>query len=149
MYNYINSLFSKDTSGTILQNGLGFTQAQANLIVPQQLYTYYSNGQGYNYAETPSTDGGTYYTMFPLAARAASSSTKQNFCIEDYLNSNEKRVTSLIGSTQNYTWRLRSGSVNNWCRAYNVWPSGAMTDLGGFDTGMATGVRPAMVMKLK
>ena len=154
LYNYINGLFSKNTSGTILSNNLGFTQSQGDLIVPQQLYTYYANGSGYNYAETPSTDGGTYYTMFPLAYRAAYSSIYQNFCIEDYLTTNAKRTAVFIGSSSNqsYFWWLRSGtttlSLSNSCgNAINVAPSGECNSM--LDLNCSLGVRPAMVMKLQ
>ena len=143
VYNYINELFSKNTSGTILKNGLGFTQAQSDLIVPQQLYTNYHNGSSYQ-RETPSTDGGTYYTMFPLAYKSANSGVSQSFCIETYLTSNTVRLTSLIGSTQAWPQWLRSGV--GLFRAGYVHPNGS---LGNFNLDCSFGVRPAMVMKLK
>ena len=151
LYNYVNNLFSKNTSGTILSNSLGFTTEQANLIVPQQLYTFYSNGTDYPLAETPSTDGGTYYTMFPLTYRTVHTATKQNFCIEDYLNSNSKRVASLIGSNQSYVWWLRSGHLEYNYASNFVWHDGSYS--GNTGAGMTSavvlqGVRPAMVMKL-
>ena len=143
LYNYINNLFSKNTSGTILQNGLGFTQAQSDLIIPQQLYTNYHNGSAWQ-RETPSTDGGTYYTMFPLAYKGANSGVSQSFCIETYLTSNATRLTSLIGSTQAWPQWLRSG--------YNTTQSGYVHQNGGvgyFNVDCSFGTRPAMVMKLK
>ena len=149
LYNAVNNLFSKNAStGAIVSNLLNFNQTQANLIVPQQLYTYFSNGQGYNYHETPESDGGTYYTMFPLASRGAYSSTYQNFCIEDYLTTNTQRIASLLGSTQSDFWWLRSGypwpNFNN--VACEIEPSGNLS------SGIAHdffGIRPAMVMKLQ
>ena len=145
LYSYINSLFSKNTSGTILENGLGFTQAQSDMIVPQQLYTFYSKGAGYPLAETPSTDGGTYYTMFPLARRAANSSTYQNFCIEDYFASGSQRIASLIGSSQAYHWNVRSGIATA-----SGYPNVVLSNgnIGGWWGDNSLGVRPAMVMKL-
>ena len=143
VYNYINTLFSKNTSGTILQNGLGFTKAQSDLIVPQQLYTNYHSGSAW-LRETPSTDGGTYYTMFPLAYKGANSGVSQSFCIETYLTSNTVRLTSLIGSTQAWPQWLRSG--------YNASQSGyvhANGEVGYFNVDCSLGARPAMVMKLK
>ena len=143
VYNYMNTLFSKNTSGTILQNGLGFTQAQSDLIVPQQLYTNYHSGSAW-LRETPSTDGGTYYTMFPLAYKGANSGVSQSFCIETYLTSNTVRLTSLIGSTQAWPQWLRSGT--------GLWGAGyvhANGGLGGFNVDCSLGARPAMVMKLK
>ena len=146
LYNHINSMFSKNNStGAILKNSLGFTQAEADLILPQQLYTYYSNGAGYNYQETPSTDGGTYYTMFPLTARAVNPATKQNFCLEDYLPNLNQRTATLIGSTYSYPWGTRTG--------YAVWGTYSVTPSGDFktdtDLNESNGVRPAMVMKLQ
>ena len=146
LYNHINSMFSKNNAtGAVIGNSLGFTQAQADLIVPQQLYTYYSNGSGYNYQETPTTDGGTYYTMFPLAYKGAYSSTYQNFCVEDYLPNANQRTAVLINSTQSDCWRLRSGASHNQHDVSLVKPGGTFE---GWGTCNAFGVRPAMVMKL-
>ena len=147
LYTYINSLFSKNTSGTILKNSLGFTQAQADLIVPQQLYTFYSNGSGHPLAETPSTDGGTYYTMFPLAYRAANSSIKQNFCVEDYLKIDNNRIAILIGSSQCIAWATRTGAPLETRRMYTVNYQGEYNSATN-SVRSASGVRPAMVMKL-
>ena len=148
LYNYINNLFSKNTSGEIVgNNSLAFTQAQADLIVPQQLYTNYYNGSSYQ-RETPSTDGGTYYSMFPLACKEANSSVMQNFCIEDYLPNQSQRVASFIKSSTNqgHTWWLRSGLSSTYnCSTTSCLPSGLRDSLWVHDT---TGVRPAMVMKL-
>ena len=147
LYNHINSMFSKNNStGAIISNSLGFTQAQADLVIPQQLYTYYSNGQGYNYQETPTTDGGTYYTMFPLAYKGAYSSTYQNFCVEDYLPNANQRTAVLIKSTQSDCWRLRSGASYNQHDVSLVKPDGSFQGWGVCNT---FGVRPAMVMKLQ
>ena len=146
LFSYINNLFSKSTNGTILNNSLSFTQVQADLIVPQQLYTYYSNGNGYNYTETFSTDGGTNYTMFPLASNRALGVTGiQNFCMEDYLKTETQRVASFIGSNQSFFWYLRSGlpSLN--------YGSDGIKANGSYDGAGITcahGVRPAMVMQL-
>ena len=151
LYNYINNLFSKNNStGAITgNNNLGFTQVEANMIVPQQLYTYYSNGSNKAYGETPSTDGNTYYSMFPLAYRAANSSIKQNFCIEDYLTNSAQRVATFIGANQSFFWWLRSAGTYDGtytrCCSYVV-PNGT---LGGNVVDGYYGVRPAMVMKLK
>ena len=116
------------------------------MIVPQKLYTYYSNGEGYNHQETPSTDGGTYYTLFPLAYRAAYPSTYQNFCIEDYLPNPSQRVASFINSNQSFHWYLRSGAPLKSQYVSLVYPN------GGFELTHSIfnlfGVRPAMVMKL-
>ena len=145
LYSYINSLFSKNTSGTILQNGLGFSQTQADMIIPQQLYTFYSNGEGCPRAETPSTDGGTYYTMFPLAMKNASTSTKQNFCVEDYLHSVNQRISCLVGSSNSYHWYLRSGNATLSGCARLVIANGYIGSWWGTNS---LGVRPAMVMRL-
>ena len=150
LYNYINNLFNKNNStGAITgDNKLGFTQTQANLIVPQQLYTYYCN-RG-NFQETPSTDGGTYYTMFPLAYKAAHSTTYQNFCIEDYLPNPNQRVASLIKSNQSYYWWLRSSSAYASSAsyiAYSLTPDGNYRQID--QVHGSHGVRPAMVMKLQ
>ena len=148
LYNHINSMFSKNNAtGAVIGNSLGFTQAQADLIVPQQLYTYYSNGSGYNYQETPTTDGNTYYTMFPLAYRTTYSSIYQNFCIEDYLPDPNQRISCFIGSTQPYVWWLRSAHNEYSHYASSIGPSGSYC----FDPHIicSYGVRPAMVMKLK
>ena len=148
LYTYINSLFSKNTSGTILSNSLGLSSTQADLIVPQQLYTLYSNGNDLPLAETPSTDGGTYYTMFPLSYRAAHTSTKQNFCIDDYLTTASKRIACLIGSSnQSYYYWLRSGSLNDSAQhaSHRIGTSG---DFWSHGCETSNGVRPAMVMKL-
>ena len=146
LFSYINNLFSKSTNGTILNNSLSFTQVQADLIVPQQLYTYYSNGNGYNYTETFSTDGGTHYTMFPLASNRSLGVTGiQNFCMEDYLKTETQRVASFIGSNQSFFWYLRSGMPS-----LNYGSDGIRAN-GGYDSAGITcahGVRPAMVMKL-
>lgn len=150
LYNYINNLFLKDNStGAIINNSLGFSSQEANLIVPQQLYTFYSNGSGYPLAETPETDGGTYYSLFPLAYRAAHSSTKQNFCIEDYLPNENQRTASFIGSStnQSYFWHLRSGNSTSNDMSHSVFPSGSLHSTG--DITASLGVRPAMVMKLQ
>ena len=145
LYNAVNALFSKNNStGKIVSNNLGFTQTQADLVIPQQLYTYYSNGRGYNYAETPSTDGGTYYTMFPLAARYAYSSTKQNFCIEDYLPSTSQRVATLIGSNQSYYWFFRSGHPNG---QYHC-GTAPQADLSYGCADNYMGIRPAFVLRV-
>ena len=147
LYSYINNLFSKNTSGSILSNTLGFTDTQANLIVPQQLYTYYNDNGSVNYQDSPTTDGGTYYSMFPLAYRTAHPSTYQNFCIEDYLTTNVQGTATLIGSTtnQSYLWWLRTASTGN-TSATKVVPEGYPT--GGDWPYCSYGVRPAMVMKL-
>ena len=150
LYNYINSLMcvSSPTNKSITgDNKFGFTQAEANMIVPQQLYTFYSSGS--NYAETPSTDGGTYYTMFPLAYRAASSGTKQNFCIEDYLPTNAQRIATQIGSLQNQFWWLRTATPSISYRAAVVQCAGTIATNNTGDIDYAHGVRPAMVMKLQ
>ena len=146
-YNYINRLFSKNVSGSIIENGLEFSQAQADLIIPQQLYTFYSDGPNLLYHETPQTDGGTYYTMFPLAYRNSHLDTYQNFCIEDYLITDTQRTACFIGSStnQSYSWRLRSGNQYNCHAAYIVYPSGKYDYHG---PSWTYGVRPAMVMKL-
>ena len=153
LYTYINNLFSKNNSGTILKNNLGFTNEQADLIIPQQLYTYYSNGYGYNHQENPTTDGSTYYTMFPLAYRAAYSSIYQNFCVEDYLNSNARRVTTIIGSDLAYGWWLRSSpKPNSGGSTWNLFRSSYVESYGncnGCQNSYGLGVRPAMVMKLQ
>ena len=146
LYNYINNLFSKNTSGTILSNSLGFTTTQSNLIVPQQLYTFYSNGDDYPFQETPSTDGGTYYTMFPLAYRGAHTATYQNFCIEDYLTTNAKRIATFIGSNQTYWWWSRSGILTTPGTANACVPEAVAYNI---DVSFGLGVRPAMVMKLQ
>ena len=146
LYNYINNLFSKNTSGTILKNALGFTQTESDLIIPQQLYTAYYNGSSW-LQETPSTDGGTYYTMFPLAYRTTNTSIKQNFCIEDYMPNQNQRVASLIKSNQSYFWFLRSGGPTSY-DVYFLYPSGAY-DYNFSSINDSFGARPAMVMKLK
>ena len=143
LYNYINNLFSKDISGTILNNGLGFTQSQAAMIIPQQLYTCYYDGTAWH-QETPSTDGGAYYTMFPLAYRAANSSIFQNFCIEDYLTTNAQRIATYINTTQPYFWYFRSSYPSSW-QTYGGYPDGSVA---GCASHGSYGVRPAMVMKL-
>ena len=147
LYTYINNLFSKNISGQIISNTLGFTEVQANLIVPQQLYTYYYDGTK-DCQETPSTDGGTYYTMFPLAYKDANPSTYQNFCYEDYLTTNEQRVSTLIGSSNPISnfWYLRSGSNVGTYRSTFIHPGGVGP--GAMNVCSSQGVRPAMVMKL-
>ena len=139
-------VFSKNTSGTILQNGLGFTQAQSDMIVPQQLYTAYGDNTTW-FQETSSSDGNTYYTMFPLARRAVNSSIYQNFCIEDYLTSDQVRVTSLIGGTQAQPYYLRSGYVNLNDSVSFVSCKGNYSSGRGSSVRGSTGVRPAMVVK--
>ena len=145
LYNYINNLFSKNVSGTILKNSLGFTQSQADLIVPQQLYTYYFNGSS-RLQETPSTDGGTYYSMFPLASRVNSTAIYQNFCIEDYLTTASQRIASLIDSNQPQLYHSRSGGKQAFSIEM-VLPTGVTEASGGLNR--SDGVRPAMVMKLQ
>ena len=146
LYNHLNSLFSKNNStGAVLKNALGFTQAQADLIVPQQLYTYYYNGG--HAQETPLTDGGTYYTMFPLAYKSVYSSTYQNFCVEDYLTTLSQRTTSYINSTQLASWWYRSGrNVSDAERSCSQACSETITHA---TVTCSIGVRPAMVMKLQ
>ena len=149
LYNYINNLFSKDNSTGVItgSNKLGFTQAQADMIVPQQLYTYYSNGSGYNYAETPSTDENTYYTLFPLAVRSTYSSTKQNYCIEDYLTTSATRISSYIGSNLAHYWWTRSGlSGQNSQNGMAVPANG--NEAGSLFCFNSVGVRPAFVIKV-
>ena len=154
LYTYINNLFSKDTSGNILKNTLNIPSEQANLVVPQQLYTFYSNGTSYPYAETPSTDGGTYYTMFPLALNTDfTNNAYQNFCINDYLLNAAQQNASLIGSNNCYPWWTRTGARQYAQHAYsmtpyvsNPWDNG---ERGGYHTRFYFGVRPAMVMKLQ
>ena len=145
LYNYINNLYSKNISGVILKNSLGFTQSQSDLIIPQSLYTFYYNNGTY-LQETPSSDGAVSYTMFPLAARYACTSVEQNFCIEDYLPNSNQRVASLIKSNQSYYWWLRSGSSSQ-TNAHS-----SLIDVDGSYSDRAVdggyGVRPAMVMKL-
>ena len=148
LYNYINSLFNKNNStGAIITNSLGFTQTEADMIVPQQLYTYYYNGS--HLQETPNTDGATYYTMFPLARKNAYSSIYQNFCIEDYLDTNAKRIGILIGSSNNQAmfWHTRSGNSTYGHATFSIWPSGAYnTDHVG--SLYAHGVRPSFVIRI-
>ena len=149
LYNYINKLFSKNAStGAIIDgcNKLGFTREQANLIQPQKLYTTYHNGSSM-LQETFETDGGTYYTMFPLAYKAVSSSIYQNFCLEDYLTTNAQRTATFIGSStnQSFIWALRSGKTL--VDIGNVYPSGTLTNTRGVGNGL--GVRPAMVVKIQ
>ena len=151
LYSYINSLFSKNNStGAIISNSLGFTQAQANLIVPQQLYTYYTNYGGYHYQDSPETDGNTFYSMFPLATREAYSSIYQNFCFEDYLPNQNQKIAVLIGSptNQSYPWWTRSGMYYAYCSCnYLIRPNGETPC--SWWSGNSLGVRPAMVMKLQ
>ena len=145
-FNYINNLFSKNTSGTILKNGLGLSQVQADLIVPQQLYTYYNTGSAH-LQENPTTDGGTFYTMFPLAYRSANTNINQNFCIEDYLKSGAQSRAVLIGYNKLHVWRLRSSHYNYHYYVHAVYPDGGVG--AGGHCANSQGVRPAMVMKLK
>ena len=150
LYNYINNLFSKNNSTGAIESGnkLGFTQSQANLIVPQQLYTHYTDGSGAKYVETPETDKGTYYTMFPLAWKSESPDLYQNFCLEDYLPSLNQRIAIFIGSkNQAYYWWTRSGSYisHSHCAPY-IFPNGS--HYAGASVSGYFGVRPAMVMKL-
>ena len=150
LYNYINSLMcvSSPTNKSIIgDNKLGFTQAQANMIVPQQLYTYYHSGSSH-LQETPSTDGGTYYTMFPLAYRAAYSSTFQNFCIEDYLTTNTQRIATQIGTTLNHFWWLRSGTPSVSYRVPVVQCAGTIALDHTGDIDFVHAVRPAMVIRV-
>ena len=147
---FLNNLFSKNNSTGIIEgeNKLGLTQAQADLIVPQQLYTSYGDGNS-NLQENFQSDHGTYYSMFPLAYRAASPSIYQNFCVEDYLITETKRTTSFIGSSNNLSsdaWWLRTGMFKTTSGAYIVYFTGQIS------TGnviCSSGVRPAMVMKLQ
>ena len=146
-YNAVNNLFSKNNStGAIISNALGFTQTQSNLIIPQKLRTQYYNGST-KYNETFETDGGTYYTMFPLAYKGVS--TNQNFCIEDYITTNQTRIAILIGSSTNasYPYWLRSGGTDSPQAVCRVNAEGAFTDYYSCDCSY--GIRPAMVMKLK
>ena len=147
LYNYINTLFSKDTSGTILGNALNFTSTQANNIIPQQLYTVYHNGTSYQ-QETPSSDGNTYYSLFPLACETANTSIQQNFCIETYLPNATQRVATFIGSNTNqvYYWWLRSGATATY--ACQIYYNGEMI-ASTHQVNNSHGVRPAMVMKLQ
>ena len=146
LYTHINNMFSKSTSGTILKNGLGFTTEQASLIIPQQLYTYYSNGGNDDLAETPSTDGGTYYTMFPLACRTTHASTYQNFCVEDYFPTVTQAVAVLIGSNQPFGWHTRTGRRD---ANFGVARMTAHGDSNYYvNVNANIGVRPAMVMRL-
>ena len=114
------------------------------MVVPQQLYTFYSNGDGYPYNETPSTDGGTYYSMFPLAYKTIGAGY-QNFCIEDYLPVQNQRVATLIGTNQSYFWWLRSGALGTYLRAHYVKPMG---DIVADSVTHTNGVRPAFVLKI-
>ena len=83
--------------------------------------------------------------MFPLAYRAEHT-TKQNFCIEDYLNTDSKRVATLIGSNQSERWALRTGLLGyTSARNRMIYPNGS---IGDDWVSYTTGVRPAMVMKL-
>ena len=150
LYNYINNLFSKSTTGTILKNSLGFSQNESDLIVPQQLYTHYSNASS-SLQESPSTDGNTFYTMFPLAYKAINTSIKQNFCIEDYLPNASQRMASLIGSTQLYWYATRSGQLAGDSSRYicDVQPNGSFLGSDARWVDNVGGVRPAMVMKLQ
>ena len=146
LYNYINNLFSKNNStGAIVSNSLGFSDIEADMIVPQQLYTYYSNGGSYHYQETPETDGGLYYSLFPLASKAAHASIQQNFCVETYLPNATQRVATLINSNQVTLWPLRSGSSAYPSFAYMVDSSGTCISDA---TNSSNGVRPAFVLSL-
>ena len=148
LYNYINSLFSKNNSTGAIEgnNNLGFTKAQADLIVPQQLYTYYSKNA--DLQETPETDGGTYYTMFPLATtRNMPSSIQQNFCIENYLDTNAKRVACYIGNNQSQPWWLRNGHRSDYQQGAQHLHTDGSVNQSSVDC--LFGVRPAMVMKLQ
>ena len=116
------------------------------MIIPQQLYTYYYTDKA-NLQETPSTDSGTYYSMFPLAYRAAYSSTYQNFCIEDYLPNQNQRVASIIGTNQCHFWYLRSGTNAGHARSCTVLYSGEISTAWGISNYYAT--RPAMVVKIQ
>lgn len=154
LYNYINNLFSKNVLTGAIQgnNNLGFTQKQADIIVPQQLYTYYSNGTGYAYQETPETDGGTYYSLFPLTRRECYPSIYQNFCFEDYLSLTEQRIASMIGTNQSMYWWLRcspapeeDNDAFNLIRTENIRTSGSSD---GSQSSYGEGVRPAMVVRL-
>ena len=150
LYNYINSLFSKNHStGEIVGNSLGFTQDEANMIIPQQLYTFYSDGPNELYLETPETDGGTYYSMFPLACKEVAPTTKQSFCLEDYLANATQRTAILIKSStnQSYSWLTRSGNYQTTRYAMNIYLDGTIGYGGGVHTN--DGVRPAMVVKLQ
>ena len=148
LYNYINNLFSKNNSTGAIegQNNLGFTKAEADLVVPQQLYTYYSNGPGYPLAETPETDNGTYYTMFPRGYRAIDPNTKQNFCMDDYLLNPNQRVASLIKSTQASSYYLRTGTLRYADAPYIMHPDGSYRN--ECSPCYYLGVRPAFVLKI-
>ena len=145
LYNFVNGLFSKNnTTGEILAgcNQLGFSQAQADMIIPQQLYTYYYTGSAH-LQETPTTDGGTYYSMFPLGYRAIHS-TYQNFCVDDYLTTPAERTAMFIGSSYSYIWYLRSGDNTSY-RAYSIHPNGSY---GAYYVHNSLGVRPAFVLRI-
>ena len=150
LYNNINNLFSKNNlTGTIVSNNLGFTQSQANLIVPQHLYTFYSNGST-QYIESYATDSSTYYTLFPLACKSVTSK-EQSFCLESYLNTNYRTAT-LIGSQQAYFWHTRSGvssATNTFGPVRYTMVVGPSGDCYVSNVNNSQGVRPAMVMKLQ
>ena len=138
LYTYINNLYD---------SGLGLTEAQKNLIVPQQLKTgYCTSGQ---FLDTYETDGNTLYPMFPLAGQDGSMSTygsQETFGFATYLlyETKEKRVAYAIGTTTKTTWLVRSGHPNN-----AAWCASVQTDgtLRQDSLAAAIGVRPAFIIK--
>lgn len=148
LYNYINTLFSKNfIMGNITNNALGFTALQAEKIIPQQLYTYYYNGVSH-LQETPSTDGGTYYSMFPLAYRSSENTIHQNFCIEDYLKAAHVRIAVMIGSNNlGYWWNLRTATQSDIQARVSVTVSGGFYEADWVRD--VAGVRPAFVLSLQ
>ena len=81
-----------------------------------------------------------------FAYRAVHTTTKQNFCIDDYLNTTAKRIASFIGSNQTHFYWLRSGAnVSGSGLASDVWSNG---EFGQDAISGALGVRPAFVLSL-
>ena len=130
----------------LYESGLGLTDSQKAMIVPQTIKNYYSASYGTATKQSYSTT--TEYLFSCLCGNQDNSGqTLTDFVLGDYLATNALRKAYTIGTTTASYWWTRQGHTLDYQNAFRVDSTGNTSNVAASVT-TSSGVRPWAVVDI-